>query len=158
MNFVVDTNVAYVASGKDGGQANPCCRKRCISRLREIRSAGKHRVVLDDGRRIAAEYSGYLKASRGEPGAGELFLKWALSVSANPKHCLRVTITPDPQREYVEFPGDPALRAFDRSDRKFAAAAVKAGPGAEILNAVDSDWRHFALPLAAHNIVVRELC
>ena len=58
--------------------------------------------------------------------------------------------------EYLDFPDVAGLVGFDRSDRKFAAAARKAG--VPVANAVDRDWlEHFAA-LTAANILVQFVC
>jgi hypothetical protein len=44
-----------------------------------------------------------------------------------PNRVERISLPKDPATdEFVDFPNDPALNGFDRSDRKFAAAARKA--------------------------------
>jgi hypothetical protein len=78
----------------------------------------------------------------------------------NDQHCERVLLTPsaDPARGFEEFPADPALRGFDRSDRKFVAVALASNLSPKVLNAVDSDWWNFQEPLRRHGVKVTFLC
>jgi len=65
---------------------------------------------------------------------------------------LPTTVTGD----YLDFPDDPALHNFDRSDRKFAALARR--ERIPVANATDSDWHQFARPLNAHGIEINFIC
>ena len=154
--FVVDTNVAVVANG-NAAQANPECVIACIDTLLRVRDAGG--IVLDDSMRVLKEYMGHLSLS-GQPGAGDLFMKWVWSVQADDARCERVHITPKPQDpdDFVEFPDDDELDDFDPSDRKFVAIAAASAHAPPILNAVDSDWADAHAALARHGIDVIFLC
>ena len=57
---------------------------------------------------------------------------------------------------FVDFPSDPRLANFDLSDRKFAAAARKAG--VPVCNAIDTDWLDHRSELAENGIEVAFLC
>ncbi|NQT36797.1 MAG: hypothetical protein HQ581_04875 [Planctomycetes bacterium] len=152
--FVVDTNVAVVANGKSP-QAGPQCVLACIEALR---TAIDEIVVLDDRRRILREYMGNLMA--GQPGAGNMFMKWVFVNQAVPSRCELVPLTPrstDPE-DFSEFPDGEALSGFDRSDRKFVAVALASQNSPKILNAVDSDWWDFRVQLAEHGVRVSFLC
>lgn len=154
--YVVDTNVPIAANGKS--HADPACVIWCIDILLVIRSEGV--VVLDDGMRILSEYMGYLSMA-GEPGAGDAFMKWVWNVQADENLCERVAITfrPDAGGEsFAEFPDDPELVGFDRSDRKFVAAAIASHRNPVILNALDSDWAESYLALARNRLSIRFLC
>lgn len=154
--FVVDTNVAVVANGKTP-QADPRCVVACLDALSEVRSG---LVVLDDAMRILNEYMDHLSL-RGEPGAGDAFMKWVWTVQADEAHCERVTLTRRYDRDdgdFLEFPEDPELAAFDRSDRKFVAVALASISGPVVLNAVDSDWAHHHKALQRNGLRVRFLC
>lgn len=153
--FVVDTNVAVVAN--DGGstpQADRRCVLACTEELLRLRKA---RVCLDSGDRILAEYRQNLSLS-GQPGVGDWFMMWLHQNQHNRSVCERVDITEHDERGFVEFPDDPELEKFDRSDRKFVAVALRSRLGATILNAVDSDWSHHRDALLAHGVAVKELC
>jgi hypothetical protein len=82
------------------------------------------RVVLDLEGEIQEEYHRYLNP-RGQPGVGDRF--YQVILESAPNRVERISLPKDPATdEFVDFPNDPALNGFDRSDRKFAAAARKA--------------------------------
>jgi len=149
---VIDSNVLIAANGKSD-QADDACIDKCIDILMGVSSSTS--LALDDGNEILSEYSRYCDYS-GKPGVGDLFFAWA--VNNQYTMCHRVSLTPDQDRGYAEFPESPDLAKFDPSDRKFVATALRADPAARIYNAVDSDWRQFAQPLASAGIRVTELC
>ncbi len=128
----------------------------CVRRLQEIKATGK--IVLDDGYRILLEYRDNLR-SDGQPGEGDAFLKWVLTNQANPQRCEQVHINPtEDGNNFAEFPDDPGLRDFDRSDRKFVAAARAHPDYPPILNAVDTDWWLFLEALARNGVRTEFLC
>jgi hypothetical protein len=154
--FVVDTNVPIVANGRS--HADPACVIACVNALLDVRSDGV--VVLDDAMRILSEYMNSLSLA-GEPGAGDAFMKWVWSVQADENLCERVIITPragNDADDFEEFPDDPDLAAFDRSDRKFVAAALASLREPVILNAVDPDWAESHDALARNGLTIRFLC
>lgn len=153
---VIDTNVLVVANGKSE-QAGPDCVLACLSALEEAKA--RKRILLDSGMRILDEYRRNANLS-GQPGLGDAFLKWLWSNQANPHHCAPVAITPmdgDPDN-FQEFPNDPRLGGFDRSDRKFVAVALGSGRQPGILNATDSDWWNFREALEANGLHIAFLC
>jgi len=115
--------------------------------------------VLDRGGRILSEYHRHLSPS-GQPGVGDLFMKWVWQHQAVEERCEQVDITPIDGNDwdFEEFPRDRALDTFDRSDRKFVAVALASHNDPEVLNAVDSDWWDHRDRLREHGIVVRFLC
>jgi hypothetical protein len=153
---VIDTNVPVVANGRSP-QANDDCISTCITTLGEIKK--NTIVVLDSSGLIFDEYFRNLSRS-GQPGPGDVFVKWLWDNQASTSHCEKVTITsrnghPD---DFEEFPIDPNLLGFDSSDRKFVAVALKSSQYPTILNAVDSDWLHYKEALASHGITIKFLC
>jgi len=102
-----------------------------LERVRDLK------VVLDDQGHILQEYIQNLSMS-GQPGVGDFFMKWVWSVQADLRMCEKVQLTPrdDQSEDYAEFPDNPDLDGFDRSDRKFVAAALASRLDPEILNAV----------------------
>ena len=154
--FIVDVNVAIVANGQSE-QADACCQLSCICRLRDIQQSRQNMICLDDGDRISKEYRARLSMS-GQPGVGDEFMYWLHQNCYTQSVCERVAIREHPERVFEEFPDDPALTAFDRSDRKYAAVARASRRSPHILNAVDSDWRDFTPELARHGINISELC
>ncbi|GAB4147581.1 MAG: hypothetical protein Fur0021_06610 [Candidatus Promineifilaceae bacterium] len=158
MKVIVDTNVAVVANQRDTTAALLCVAT-CARRLQVI--TREHILVLDQGWHILNEYKQNLRPE-GQPGVGDAFFKWVLTNWANPAHCERVHITLNPEREddadFVEFPDDPRLAGFDRSDRKFVAVARSHAEHPPILNAVDTDWRDYFDVLAEHQVTIEFLC
>ena len=154
--FVVDTNVPVVANGRSE-QADPDCVLACIDALASIVDGGI--VVLDDAMLILSEYLANLRLA-GQPGPGDAFLKWLWSVQADSRHCERVHVSSrqGAEDDFEEFPSDPALDDFDRSDRKFVAVALASRHEPSVLNAVDSDWWGYGRPLRRHGIRIRNLC
>ena len=154
--FVVDTNVPVVANGRTN-QADPDCVIACIQALTEIREHGV--IILDDALLILKEYMRNLSMS-GQPGPGDFFMRWVWTIQAHPNHCQQVTITPrtDDLTNFIEFPNDPGLAGFDRSDRKFVAVALASGSTPDVLNAVDSDWADYFAALTRNGIRLKFLC
>ena len=151
---MIDTNVPAVANG-----LHPPASLDCISACTEVLSEARFGVIyIDDDGLILSEYSHYL-SHRGEPGVGDAFFKWLWDNQANPRYCQRVPITQDEfgDREFLEFPDDPDLIAFHRDDRKFVAVAIASGASPEIINASDTDWQIFRLPLSRY-VAIRFVC
>ena len=138
--IVVDTNVLVVANSRDT-DVNARCSLACIEELERIRQSCQ--LVIDDSDLILEEYRKYSNLS-GEPGDGDKFLKWIWDYRWHDERIKQVTITPHPVREFEEFPDDPRLEQFDRSDRKFVAVARATDSFTRIVNATDrkSWWRY----------------
>ena len=91
-------------------------------------------------------------------------MQWVHQNQCNESDCEQVTITPDPEWGFEEFPHDDRLGRitdhprFDRSDRKYVAVALASRKKPTILNAVDSDWSEHQDALSDNDIVVQELC
>ncbi|MDX2066516.1 MAG: hypothetical protein SFX74_12315 [Fimbriimonadaceae bacterium] len=142
-----------VANGRAGEKPN--CVNACVDCLDRIRS-GAELLHLDSLGLILEEYG--RQCQYGTPrGVGDVFVVWASTHRATLAKCETVSIQEDSEWEFAEFPHDDALRAFDRSDRKFVAVAIASGVNPVIYNATDSDWSDFAVPLAKYVAVV-ELC
>ncbi len=156
MKSIVDTNVPVVANGSSE-QASPECVKTCVIRLEELTQKGQ--LVLDDKWLILKEYMAHLRSS-GQPGVGDVFLKWVLTNCRNQKVCEQVTITPrnSGETDFEEFPSDPALNEFDPADRKFVAVAVAHPDKPPILQAVDTHWWQMKEALRKAGITIDFLC
>jgi hypothetical protein len=153
--YVVDTNVGVVANN-GSKDVTPRCVEACVEMLLRVQSSS--RLVIDDKNRIVTEYMRHL-SPKGQPGAGDAFMRWIWNNQFNEAHCLRITITPrlsSHGEDFEEFPDDPDLAQFDHSDRKFAAVAKALV--APVLNATDSDWWNFREPLSRHSIEVKFIC
>lgn len=159
MPFIIDTNVPIVANNRIFAQATPACVLDCIKKLQDIMT--HHTVVIDDQWRILREYGHKINPS-GQPGVGDAFYKWLLQNQANPRHCQRVHITPltdsHDNNDFAEFPHDPELANFDRSDRKFVSVALAHPDKPPIVNAMDSDWQYYQHRLAQHGLKIEFLC
>lgn len=157
MAVIVDTNVAMVASRRTP-TADERCVDACIKHLRDIQQSGG--LLVDDKGLILHEYTKNL-GFKGQPGAGEVFAKWAHDHQAIPDSVRQVAITPRTNgqwRRYDEFPDCTNLAAFDPSDQKFVAVAVASGENPPILNAVDSDWWNHRTALSAAGINIEFVC
>ncbi len=151
IRHVVDTNVAVVSNGRN---TNACaaCREASIDALAQILEGGQ--IVIDTAGEMLDEYRRYC-SPKGEPGVGDRFFREVLMNYSG--KVLRVELPKRVSGGYVDFPEeDPGLAAFDPSDRKFAAAARKAG--AEVLNATDDHWLSYRAQLLVHGIAVKFLC
>ena len=150
---VVETNVAYVANGRDT-HASHACQLHCVKMLEAVRHGV---VVIDDRELIVQEYRRRLTPNRG-PRSGDRFFKLLLDRRYNAKFVQAIPITPtdDDGTNFQEFPEDPRLATFDPDDRKFAAVARVAE--APVWNATDSDWAEHEAALRDNGIEVVQLC
>ena len=150
MTFVVDTNVAMAANGRET-HADARCQLACVERLKSL-AAGEV-VAIDDRGLILHEYRGRLNLS-GMPGVGDVFLKHVFNNQYRDDRVRRVAVTPaeDERRGFEELPEN----AFDRSDRKFLAVAVVGE--AVVLNATDSDWHEHAALMDRLRVEFTQLC
>ena len=155
-HVVVDTNVLLVASAKDD-RADALCVRNCTQKLKNIRDSGA--LSIDSGFRIINEYRKGSSLS-GQPGPGDQFLLWIWTNMFNPDICESVDFTSrsGSDDDFHEFPDDPALANFDRSDRKFVAVSLASEHRPPILNATDSDWSDHREALEKHGVVIKFLC
>jgi len=162
---VVDTNVLLVANESPPGgpkgltpQASATCVLAAVSKLLAISTNG--RLGLDLSGLVLKEYRDAGASHSGQPGFGDAFFKWAHQNQANPEHCDVAELHRlNGSDDFAEFPADPDLAGFDRSDRKFVAICVALGPSAtEVVNCVDSDWANFRKPLERNGIQIAFLC
>jgi hypothetical protein len=153
MSVVVDTNVLVVANGAHP-PAPDGCMSACVDALERARAGV---VLIDAAGHILGEYARHASHA-GQPGVGDRFFKWLWDRQAMPAHCVQVPITGDEASGFREFPDDPALAGFDRSDRKFVAVALASGRRPAVLNASDTDWCLFDAVLTRHGLNVTHLC
>ena len=148
--FVVDTNVAISANGRET-HADEQCQLECVRTLRAM-VAGEV-IAIDDRGSILHEYARNLRWS-GQPGTGDVFFKHVVNCQGDPTRVRRVPLNPseDDQRGFDELPPN----TFDPSDRKFLAVAVVAR--AVVLNATDSDWAEQRALTDGLGVEVRQLC
>ncbi len=150
MAFVVDTNVAVVANGRET-DADVACRLSCVETLRTL--VAEEVVAIDDRCLILQEYMRRLNVS-GRPGVGDAFFKHVWDRQCQDEHVQRVVVTPcdDDRRGFEELPDN----TFDRSDRKFLAVALVAR--VHVVNATDSDWQEHQALMDQLGVEVRQLC
>ena len=155
--FVVDVNVAIVANANKSPQANLDCMSACVSALQDIVANGV--IVLDADMRILDEYMQHLSLA-GQPGLGDAFMRWVWENQSVTLRCERVDLTliSGVEGEFQQFPSDPDLRGFDRSDRKYVAVALASQKSPEILNAVDTDYWNHRIALRKNRVRLRFLC
>lgn len=155
---LVDTNVpktANLATKSDSDSNVPeACVLVCIEAVEHIKERGG--LVIDAGDEIFDEYRQQL-SMKGQPGVGDVFMKWVNDHRYNPEYCDRVTITRNGD-SYDEFPTHDGLNDFDRSDRKFVAVANAHQDKPPILQATDSKWWGWRVALAEVGITVQFLC
>ena len=156
-SYVVDTNVGIVANDILARDYQEDCITACINVLEKIKNEGL--LILDKGSLIIDEYRRYLSPS-GRPGSGDEFMAWLIKNQWNMECCILVEITPesDNTSNFEEFPDDPELAGFDRSDRKFVAVALASRKDPEIINASDTDWWIYKTALESHGVNVCFLC
>ena len=156
MTVIVDTNVAWVASGKSE-QASEDCVATCVEKLEQINN-DEMKLALDRERRIIDEYQRLEQT--GPYSIGYQFYKWVEMNWSNPERCDLVSIKPVDGLEinFEEFPDDPALEKFDSDDRKFIAVACAHPQKLPILQAVDEKWRDFLDALHQNGVTVEYLC
>ena len=150
MAFVVDTNVAIVANGRQT-HADLQCQKLCVAKLRSV--VADEVIAIDDKGAILQEYKRHLNFS-GMPGVGDTFFKHVFDYQYREDRVRRTPITPSANdgRGFGEFPEN----TLDRADRKFLAVAVVAS--AVVLNATDSDWVEQKALTETLGVQVEQLC
>ena len=156
MMVIVDTNVAWVASGKSE-QASEDCVATCVEKLEQINN-DEMKLALDRERRIIDEYQALEQTGRFN--IGYQFYKWVEMNWTNPERCdlVEITLVDGLEINFEEFPDDPALADFDPDDRKFIAVACAHPQKPPILQAVDEKWRDFLDALHQNGVTVEYLC
>ncbi len=149
---IIDTNVAVIANRQNADVVESCA-DACIHFL--ISAQSGRVILIDDSDEVRKEYAKALRVERPYQ-LGAQFLLHVLQQQFNPQRVRRVVLAKDDGGEFADFPNDPALAAFDRSDRKFAALAKQTGVA--VTNATDSDWADFQIPLNSNGIAVEFLC
>lgn len=149
-SFVVDTNVAIAANGRNT-HADLQCQLACIEKLENV--CRQQVIVVDDKNLIFDEYKESLNFA-GAPGMGDTFFKHLFDYGYDKTRVRRVSITPcsDDRLGFKELPEND----LDKSDRKFLAAALVAQ--ATILNATDSDWSEQEALTKSLGVTVQQLC
>lgn len=148
--YVIDTNVAIVANGKDEN-IRISCRRSAVELLVKAIKSGT--IYVDSDGEIQAEYRHHLNP-KGQPGVGDRF--YLEVINSHPRRVRRVNIEKLPNGEYKDLPQAIIDAGFDPSDRKFAAVAIRAS--APVYNAIDSDWLEQIEVIEANGITVKFVC
>jgi hypothetical protein len=114
-------------------------------------------LILDAHDRICSEYRNHLSLA-GQPGVGDTFVKWAHDNRFNAERCTQVQLTATVDGSYEEFPESSDLESFDKSDRKFVAAAHASQQDPEIWAALDRGWALHLEALEAAGLSINLLC
>jgi hypothetical protein len=158
MKCLVDTNVpktANLATQPDPQSDVPdACVVACIEAIRHV--INKRSLIIDAGDEIFDEYRRQL-SMRGQPGVGDRFMKWVHDNRWSLHVSQRVSITRN-NDSYEEFPVHEGLVRFDKSDRKFVAAANAHPDKPPILQATDTKWWGWKNALAEVGIDVDFIC
>jgi hypothetical protein len=155
---VVDTNVPKTANTAThptpDSDISDTCVSACIEAVEHvIKTRG---LIIDEGDEIFDEYRQQLSMS-GQPGVGDRFMKWVHDHRWSLPKGQRVAITKNGD-SYDEFPTHDKLNDFDKSDRKFVAAANAHPERPPILQATDSKWWGWKDALAEVGITIQFLC
>lgn len=155
---LVDTNVPITANlavkPDDIPDELANCVSSCVKTIENIRKNGG--LVMDEGNEIFREYLDHLSLS-GQPGLGNVFMKWVHDHSWNADMVTQVRITKNGD-SYDEFPAHGELSNFDPSDRKFVAVANAHPEKPPIVQATDSKWWGWEKTLARVGITVKFPC
>jgi hypothetical protein len=155
---LVDTNVpktANLATQPDSDSDVPdACVLACVEAVEHV--IKKRGLIIDAGDEIFEEYRQQL-SMKGQPGVGDRFMKWVHDNRWSLPNAHRVAITRNGD-SYEEFPAHDGLSNFDKSDRKFVAAANAHADKPPILQATDSKWWGWKDALAEVGITVQFLC
>ncbi|MCE8037032.1 hypothetical protein [Halomonas sp. MCCC 1A11062] len=152
---VVDTNVLLVAN-RDHEDVSEECVITCIEAIDSLRRGGV--TVIDDEWRILGEYTHKLNPRRGQPGAGDAFLKWLFQRRVDSRYVAEVTVTESADDWFEEFPDHTLQREFDPPDRKFIAVAAADAGNPPILQAADCKWLNWWQPLSIAGVHFRFVC
>lgn len=155
---VVDTNVpitANLATNPDPDSDVPDeCVRACVEAIKHV--TNNKALVIDNGDEIFDEYRKHLSLS-GQPGQGDIFMKWVHDNRWNFPQNQRVEIVKQ-GNSYKEFPVQSGLEDFDLSDRKFVAVANAHPNKPPILQATDSKWLGWSDSLNNAGINVCFIC
>ncbi|RLE19093.1 MAG: hypothetical protein DRJ14_01685 [Acidobacteria bacterium] len=155
---ILDTNVPKTANRALDSTSIPQgfrpCVLACIEAVEHVVKKGG--LVLDSNDEIFTEYRNNLSLS-GQPGVGDLFMKWVHDTHWRLPESDRVKITAN-GASYDEFPEHMGLRNFDNSDRKFVAVANAHPAKPPILQATDSKWWGWKTALQEVKITVHFIC
>ncbi len=150
---IVDTNVAVIANMNVPDELIDCALG-CIGIIEKV--IKEKSLVLDEAGEIFEEYRHNL-SFEGQPGVGDMFLKWVYDNQWMLPADNRVSITKN-GNSYNEFPSHEGLNDFDKSDRKFVAVSNAHPLKPKIYQATDTKWWGWKDALADVGIRVDFIC
>lgn len=153
---IIDANVIYLARIPVPGFSDdvlPLARK-CIEFIENLKKDKSAKVVLDGGLEIYKEYlDAFTEVKETAPNAGAAFCHWFFTYFSRIAAEDFVQITPiEEKRKYKEFPNDPRLEEFDKSDKKYVAVANKHPEHPPIYEGSDSKWLGYRDVLTEYGI------
>lgn len=155
---LVDTNVAKTANlatqPDPNAEVPDACVLACIKAIEHV--IKQRGLVIDAGDEIFDEYRQQL-SMKGQPGVGDVFMKWVHDNRWGLPDSQRVSITKSGD-SYNEFPAHKGLEDFDISDRKFVAVSNAHPRKPAILQATDSKWWGWKKALEEVGITVHFVC
>lgn len=158
LKMVVDTNVPKTANMSISPENIPHelakCVDSCVDAILCVTKRGG--LVIDSNDLIFHEYRQNLRMS-GQPGVGDMFMKWVHDNRFKFPDEDRVPITED-STTYREFPTHEGLNDFDPADRKFVSVANAHPNKPPILQATDSKWWGWKNALKEVGLNVDFLC
>ena len=156
LRCVVDTNVPKTANGANDAVSFACIAASAKA-LQTVMATGH--VFIDTDGRIVSEYRNNLRAT-GEPGPGDVFLKWLLTHEWAEEKVTRVRITlaPSDEEDFLELPKPIDGTFYDPSDRKFLAVAAAHTERPVLLQSFDSKWWGWQASLAKIGVSIHFLC
>lgn len=158
---IIDTNVPITAVTTGAG-IPLACKLACVNTMKQILS-GEILVLLDVEGDSLREYRQQMYPDP-NPSAGlaSQFLMYLFNHQFDTTRVQRVSIPKLVDGSYQHFPKDKELEAFDLSDRKWVAIAIKfeeeTSSKSPVVNATDSDWLHFEDALGRVGIQIDFLC
>ncbi len=161
--FIIDTNVWAVASGKYP-QSTPECHEACLEILKSLREVGAS-LVMDEasfmsnppGNSVLEELKNNLV--EGDYGHDlfwrELYTRWGIDLIELDYDSSGAIL---PNGIVITQQDNGASCPFEPNDRKWIALHLKHPNNPMIHNAVDSDWEKARCDLTCNNIKIRQLC
>lgn len=154
MRAVVDTNVVLVANAAHE-DVSPDCVIACIDRLEMLMKRGT--VVIDDAYLILGEYQHKTTPMKSK-GPGDVFVRWLLQNSANPKYVEQVSLRKTQSDVFENFPDAELQADVDPPDRKFLVTAAAHPDKPPVWQATDCKWLDWWPRLHAAGVTVDFLC
>jgi hypothetical protein len=151
--YIVDTNIFIAANGKADqlteNDVNKC--KLFVTAL-----FSNTTISIDLQGEIFKEYFDYMNWS-GQPGIGDVFVKYLWDRQYDKKICELVDINKDKNGIYKQLRNKDDLLQFDPNEHKFIAVYLGSRNSVTICNACDSDWENNKSLLSKYQINILEI-